>query len=113
LLLLLPQALAAPAPWPALRLALEVMFEGVEGAGTLPVRGVTPPSPSPAAAELEGGQQSDMQAEPAGSAELQGKGGIEEGNADAIKPSPPSAEQVPAVCVGDLVTVTYKEANPR
>jgi hypothetical protein len=115
LLCFLPQALAAPAPWPALRLALEVMFEGVEGAGTLPVTGVTPRSPSPgaAAAELEGGKPQGLQAEPAGDTVQQGKRSSDGGSAGAGKSLSPPADQGQAVCVGDLVTVTYKPANPR
>lgn len=35
------QTLAANMPWRDLRLALEVMFEGTEGAGTLPVVGTS------------------------------------------------------------------------
>lgn len=36
------QTLAVNMPWSELRLSLEVMFEGTEGAGTLPVVGTSP-----------------------------------------------------------------------
>lgn len=49
------QALATTLPWSKLRLALEVMFEGVEGAGTMPVTGLLPlgPGTTPGQQEAE------------------------------------------------------------
>jgi hypothetical protein len=38
------QALATQLPWSALRLALEVVFEGTEGVGHFPVAGVRSPA---------------------------------------------------------------------
>ncbi|KAF8069419.1 CPSF73-I [Scenedesmus sp. PABB004] len=52
------QAVAVSKPFSEVRLALEVMFEGIEGAGHLPVRGV-----SPGAAQRQGQQQQEEEDE--------------------------------------------------
>lgn len=77
------QAVTINKSFSEIRLALEVMFEGVEGSGTLPVKSV---QPSEAAAE--GGSSS---------------------SADGSASPGPEDEQ--AVCVGDIVTVRYRLGN--
>jgi cleavage and polyadenylation specificity factor subunit 3 len=78
------QAVAINKPFSDIRLALEVMFEGVEGSGQLPVKSVQQPS-------SEATQSSSTSS---GSA------------TDA-------AEDHLAVCVGDIVTVKYRPGQPK
>jgi cleavage and polyadenylation specificity factor subunit 3 len=77
------QALATgDKPFTELRLALEVMFEGVEGAGTIPVSGASSPCPS---------------------------GGASRGPTPEPEETPHGPEEL-AVRVGDVVTVSYRAA---
>ncbi|MEW5299365.1 MAG: hypothetical protein WDW36_002388 [Sanguina aurantia] len=85
------QVVAVSSPWTDVRLALEVMFEGVEGSGHLPVLTSSPSG--------EGGQRQDCD--------------------DTLTPTLPSAsllchsgQEAPAVTVGGIVTVTHQAADP-
>ncbi|WIA30437.1 hypothetical protein OEZ86_000521 [Tetradesmus obliquus] len=76
------QAVAMSKPFSEVRLALEVMFEGIEGSGCLPVKSVHPAAAAAAA----------------------------DGSSSSSSGQPPEGEQ--AVCVGDIVMVRYRPGNP-
>lgn len=99
------QTLATDQAWSDIRLALEVMFEGVEGAGLMPVTSVSPMATDDGAAGASGSTAAGA----AGSTDG-------EGSTDGAGVGPGSeamAAEAQAVCVGDVVTVTYKQASPR
>lgn len=77
------QAVPIDKPFSDIRLALEVMFEGIEASGHLPVKSVNPPPAASAASSS---------------------------NAAANPPQDQQREE--AVSVGDIVTVTYRLGNP-
>jgi cleavage and polyadenylation specificity factor subunit 3 len=83
-------------PFADIRLALEVMFEGIEGSGHLPVRSISTPPPPPSAAGAASGGHGDakQQQQPAAAAAAERQ-----------------REQEAAVSVGDVVVVRYRPAN--
>ncbi len=87
------QALATgQVPWSELRLALELVFEGVDGCGAWQVNAHRPAKRTKAAAAGDGAATAAQEEEE--------EGGEEEVYEDAVS-------------VGDLVNVTFKPANPR
>ncbi len=86
------QAVALDCSFSDLRLALEVMFEGVEGAGHLPVTtGLASPSHTTTAkaAPTASGQE----------------------NADLEQQQQPQKQQEQAISIGGVVTVRYRPGN--
>jgi cleavage and polyadenylation specificity factor subunit 3 len=103
------QAVAIDRPFAEVRLALEVMFEGVEGAGHLPVRQLRRSS-SPSGTDAEGAQGSPAQTQKEGPAAAAGaaldSSGQQQGQQAAA-----AAEEPQAVSVGGVVTVTHRPGD--
>eukprot|EP00879_Flechtneria_rotunda_P030549 GHRR01033195.1.p1 GENE.GHRR01033195.1~~GHRR01033195.1.p1 ORF type:complete len:643 (+),score=196.64 GHRR01033195.1:256-2184(+) len=87
------QAVAINKPFQDIRLALEVMFEGIEGSGHLPVKTAQP-----------AGTVSPSSSRSCGSS-------LDSGASEMVKPQVVPEESEQAVRVGDVVTVWYRPGN--
>jgi cleavage and polyadenylation specificity factor subunit 3 len=94
------QAIGLAKPFSDVRLALEIMFEGVDGAGHMPVKSGPSPTSSPGRGEGQAGKQQDGGAAAAGPSYSAAAGGVggggEAGGVDEV------------INVSGLVTVRYK-----